>query len=331
MWPFAEQRRVEPGAEASQVSGGRSRRSSDWGRSGAVAAVVTGEWSGPYDPGRSSAIQVLGSPSEVGGRLGTLARAGMERWRDRLALVTGASGGVGAAVARALVQQGLKVVGCARTVSNIEELAAECKSAGYPGTLMPYRCDLSNEEDILSMFSAVRSQHSGVDICINNAGLARPDTLLSGSTSGWKDMFNVNVLALSICTREAYQSMRERKVDDGHIININSMSGHQVPPQSVAHFYSATKYAVTALTEGLRQELREAQTHIRATCISPGVVETQFAFKLHDKDPEKAAATYEHMKCLKPEDVAKAVIYVLSTPPHVQIGDIQMRPTEQVT
>ncbi|TEA35219.1 hypothetical protein DBR06_SOUSAS2810088, partial [Sousa chinensis] len=331
-----------------------------WGRSGAVAAVVTREWPGPYDPGRSSAIQVLGSPREVGGRLGTLARAGMERWRDRLALVTGASGGVGAAVARALVQQGLKVVGCARTVSNIEELAAECKSAGYPGTLMPYRCDLSNEEDILSMFSAVRSQHSGVDICINNAGLARPDTLLSGSTSGWKDMFNVNVLALSICTREAYQSMRERKVDDGHIININSMSGHQVPPQSVAHFYSATKYAVTALTEGLRQELREAQTHIRATlgpfgfhpfsatsprpgaqllsrlsllaqCISPGVVETQFAFKLHDKDPEKAAAIYEHMKCLKPEDVAKAVIYVLSTPPHVQIGDIQMRPTEQVT
>ncbi|XP_032946207.1 dehydrogenase/reductase SDR family member 11 isoform X1 [Rhinolophus ferrumequinum] len=275
-----------------------------------------------------------------------MARAGMERWRDRLALVTGASGGIGAAVVRALVQQGLKVVGCARTVGSIEELAAECKSAGYPGTLIPFRCDLSNEEDILSMFSAIRCQHSGVDICINNAGLARPDTLLSGSTSGWKDMFNmdpcwrhpialpglqVNVLALSICTREAYQSMKERKVDDGHIININSMSGHRVLPQSVVHFYSATKYAVTALTEGLRQELREAQTHIRATCISPGLVETQFAFKLHDKDPEKAAATYEHIKCLKPEDVAEAVIYVLSAPPHVQIGDIQMRPTEQVT
>ncbi|XP_077021174.1 dehydrogenase/reductase SDR family member 11 isoform X2 [Tamandua tetradactyla] len=260
-----------------------------------------------------------------------MARAGMERWRDRLALVTGASGGIGAAVARALVQQGLKVVGCARTVGNIEELAAECKSAGYPGTLIPYRCDLSNEEDILSMFSAVRSQHSGVDICINNAGLARPDTLLSGSTSGWKDMLNVNVLALSICTREAYQSMKERKVDDGHIININCMSGHRVEPQPMVHFYSASKYAVTALTEGLRQELREAQTHIRATCISPGVVETRFAFKLLDKEPEKAAATYENIKCLKPEDVAEAVIYVLSTPPHVQIGDIQMRPTEQVT
>ncbi|XP_010625094.1 dehydrogenase/reductase SDR family member 11 isoform X3 [Fukomys damarensis] len=181
------------------------------------------------------------------------------------------------------------------------------------------------------MFSAVRSQHSGVDICINNAGLARPDTLLSGSTSGWKDMFNVNVLALSICTREAYQSMKERNVDDGHIININSMCGHRILQDSVMHFYTATKYAVTALTEGLRHELREAQSHIRATCISPGLVETQFAFKLHDKDPERAAATYERIKCLKPEDVAEAVIYVLSCPPHVQIGDIQMRPTEQVT
>ncbi|XP_045629243.1 dehydrogenase/reductase SDR family member 11 [Ursus americanus] len=331
MWRrVAGERRVEPQPGARQ-NGGGFRRGSERARSAATAAAaVSEELPSPCDPGRSSAIQMSGSRSEVCGRLGTTARAGMERWRDRLALVTGASGGIGAAVARALVQQGLKVVGCARTVGNIEELAAECKSAGYPGTLIPHRCDLSSEEDILSMFSAVRSQHSGVDICINNAGLARPDTLLSGSTSGWKDMFNVNVLALSICTREAYQSMKEREVDDGHIININSMSGHQVSPHSVIHFYSATKYAVTALTEGLRQELREAQTHIRATCISPEVVETQFAFKLHDKDPEKAAATYERIKCLKPEDVAEAVIYVLSTPPHVQIGDVQMRPTEQV-
>uniref|UniRef100_A0A4X2L242 Dehydrogenase/reductase SDR family member 11 n=3 Tax=Vombatus ursinus TaxID=29139 RepID=A0A4X2L242_VOMUR len=181
------------------------------------------------------------------------------------------------------------------------------------------------------MFSAVRTQHKGVDICINNAGLARPEPLLSGHTSGWKDMLNVNVLAVSICTREAYQSMRERSVDDGHIINISSMSGYRVVAQSDVHFYSATKFAITALTEGLRQELREANTHIRATCICPGLVETGFAFKLHDNDPVKAAETYEHIQCLKPEDVAEAVIFVLSTPPHVQIGDIQIMPTEQVT
>uniref|UniRef100_A0A8C2U4P8 Dehydrogenase/reductase SDR family member 11 n=2 Tax=Galliformes TaxID=8976 RepID=A0A8C2U4P8_COTJA len=224
-----------------------------------------------------------------------------------------------------------KADGCFLPFSLPQKLAAECQSAGYPGTLIPYKCDLSNEEEILSMFSAIKTLHQGVDVCINNAGLARPEPLLSGKTEGWRTMIDVNVMAVSICTREAYQSMKERNIDDGHIININSMNGHSVVPQSVVHFYSATKYAVTALTEGLRQELREAKTHIRATCISPGLVETGFAFKLHDNDPERAAATYESIRCLKAEDMANAVIYVLSAPPHVQIGDIQMRPTEQIS
>uniref|UniRef100_A0A4W5LYP2 Dehydrogenase/reductase SDR family member 11 n=1 Tax=Hucho hucho TaxID=62062 RepID=A0A4W5LYP2_9TELE len=189
----------------------------------------------------------------------------MERWKGRVALVTGASVGIGAAVARALVQHGMKVVGCARNVDKIEKLAAECQSAGYSGTLIPYKCDLSCEEDILSMFSAIKTLHQGVDVCINNAGLAHNEPLLSGKTDSWRNMIDVNVLALSICTREAYQSMKERNVDDGHIININSMGGHRMVPSADEHFYCATKYAVTALTEGLRQELREAKTHIRAT------------------------------------------------------------------
>ncbi|XP_029468573.1 dehydrogenase/reductase SDR family member 11 [Rhinatrema bivittatum] len=253
----------------------------------------------------------------------------MERWKGRVALVTGASVGIGAAVARALVQQGMKVVGCARSVEKIEKLSAECQSAGYPGTIIPYKCDLCNEEEILSMFSAIKTMLQGVDVCINNAGLARPETLLTGKTEGWRTMIEVNVLAVSICTREAYRSMKERNVDDGHIININSMSGHRVLPTSIMHFYTATKYAITALTEGLRQELREAKSHIRATSISPGLVETNFAFKLHDNDPEKAAATYESIRCLKTEDIASSVLYVLGAPPHVQIGEIQLRPTEQ--
>lgn len=245
--------------------------------------------------------------------------------------MTGASVGIGAAIAKALVRHGMKVVGCARTVEKIEKLAAECQSAGLSGSLIPYKCDLSNEEEILSMFSAIKTLHQGVDVCINNAGLAHPEPLLSGKTECWRTMMDVNVLALSICTREAYQSMKERNVDDGHIININSMSGHRVVPSSTVHFYSATKYAVTALTEGLRQELREAKTHIRATAISPGLVETEFAFRLHSDDPEKAAATYASIKCLEADDIASSVVYALSAPPHVQIGDILMRPVEQAS
>ncbi|XP_047235287.1 dehydrogenase/reductase SDR family member 11a isoform X2 [Girardinichthys multiradiatus] len=243
----------------------------------------------------------------------------MERWKGRVALVTGASVGIGAAVTRALVQQGMRVVGCARNVDKIEKLAAECQSAGYSGTLIPYKCDLSNEEEILSMFSAIKTLHKGVDVCINNAGLAHNEPLLSGKTEGWRNMIDVNVLALSICTREAYKSMKE------------SMGGHRLVPSADEHFYCATKYAVTALTEGIRQELREEKTHIRATCISPGIVETEFAFRHHNSDPEKAAAVYESIKCLKAEDVASAVTFVLSAPPHVQIGDVQMRPVEQVS
>ncbi|XP_068441255.1 dehydrogenase/reductase SDR family member 11-like [Clinocottus analis] len=254
----------------------------------------------------------------------------MDRWRGRVALVTGASVGIGAAVAEELVRCGMKVVGCARDVEKIQNLAAECRRAGHRGVLVPFQCDLNNEEEILSMFAAIKEQHKGVDVCINNAGLGHPQSLLNGETSGWKNMLDVNVLALCICTREAYQSMKERNVDDGHIININSMSGHRVVNSANTHFYASTKYAVTALTEGLRQELREADTHIRATCISPGIVETEFFLRFYNNNTAKAADSYSKFKPLQTIDIANAVTYVLSAPPHVQIGDIQMRPVEQV-
>uniref|UniRef100_A0A9R1SD46 Dehydrogenase/reductase SDR family member 11 n=2 Tax=Cyprinus carpio TaxID=7962 RepID=A0A9R1SD46_CYPCA len=233
----------------------------------------------------------------------------MERWKGRVALVTGASVGIGAAVARALVQHGMKVVGCARNVDKIEKLAAECQSAGYSGTLIPYKCDLCNEEEILSMFSAIKTLHQGVDVCINNAGLAHNEPLLSGRTEGWRNMIDVS--AALYCVFEAFNSCC--------CSSLGSMGGHRMVPSADEHFYCATKYAVTAMTEGLRQELREAKTHIRATCISPGIVETEFAFRHHNSDPERAAAVYESIKCLKAEDIASAVTYVLSAPAHVQV------------
>uniref|UniRef100_A0A3P9KKY5 Dehydrogenase/reductase SDR family member 11 n=1 Tax=Oryzias latipes TaxID=8090 RepID=A0A3P9KKY5_ORYLA len=255
----------------------------------------------------------------------------MDRWRGRVALVTGASVGIGAAIARELVRGGMKVMGCARDVEKIKKLSAEFQSEDYSGVLVPFKCDLTCEEDILAMFAAIKAQHKGVDVCINNAGLAHPDSLLSGATSSWKNMLDVNVLGLSICTREAYKSMKERNVDDGHIIHINSICGHRVVNSPDIHFYTATKYAVTALTEALRQELRETNSHIRATCISPGLVETEFGPRLYSQQADKAATLYTQYKTLEAVDVASAVTYVLSAPPHVQIGDIVMRSVEQPT
>ncbi|XP_029963494.1 dehydrogenase/reductase SDR family member 11-like [Salarias fasciatus] len=253
----------------------------------------------------------------------------MERWRGRVALVTGASVGIGAAVSRELVRLGMKVMGCARDVEKIEKLAAEYRSAGLSGVLVPFKCDLTKEEEILSMFAAIKAQHQGVDVCINNAGLAHADHLLSGKTSNWKNMLDVNVLGLSICTREAYQSMKERNIDDGHIIQINSICGHIVIPSGDIHFYTATKFAVTALTEGLRQELHQTNSQIRATCISPGRVDTEFASRFYADTPEKAAAMSTEFKGLEAVDIVNAVVYVLGAPPHVQIGDIVMRPVRQ--
>ncbi|XP_047247949.1 dehydrogenase/reductase SDR family member 11-like isoform X1 [Girardinichthys multiradiatus] len=272
----------------------------------------------------------------------------MDRWTGRVALVTGASVGIGAIIAKELVRFGMKVVGCARNVDKIQALAVECQTAGYSGVLIPYKCDLTSVEDIQSMFAAIKAKHKGVDVCINNAGVAHPEHLLSGKTSGWKNMLDVNVLALSICSREAYQSMKERKIDDGHIMNLNSgiyqyffvnvgpsniffcfsIGGHNVINNSDVHFYTVTKYAVSALTEGLRQELREAKTHIRATSISPGMVETEFIYRLYSDNPEKAKAAYSRFKTLEAIDVANAVVYVLSAPPHVEIGELLFRPVE---
>ncbi|XP_077950183.1 dehydrogenase/reductase SDR family member 11-like isoform X2 [Gasterosteus aculeatus] len=147
----------------------------------------------------------------------------MDRWggqSGRVALVTGASVGIGASAAEELVRSGMTVVGCARDVEKMQ-LAVELQAAGHSGVQVPFQCDLNSEEEILSMFAAIKEQHRGVDVCINNAGLAHPESLLNGKTSGWKKMLDVNVLALCICTREVYQSMKERNVDDGHIININ--------------------------------------------------------------------------------------------------------------
>uniref|UniRef100_A0A672H2N2 Dehydrogenase/reductase (SDR family) member 11b n=1 Tax=Salarias fasciatus TaxID=181472 RepID=A0A672H2N2_SALFA len=177
------------------------------------------------------------------------------------------------------------------------------------------------------MFASIKAQHQGVDVCINNAGLAHADDLLSGKTSGWKNMLDLNVLGLSICTREAYQSMKERNIDDGHIIHINSICGHVVIPFADLHFYTATKFAVTALTEGLRQELHQANSLIRATCISPGRVESDFFNRLYVDCPDRASG-FAAFKALEAVDIANAVVYVLGAPPHVQIGDVVIRPRQ---
>jgi NADP-dependent 3-hydroxy acid dehydrogenase YdfG len=138
-------------------------------------------------------------------------------------------------------------------------------------------------------------------------------------------MLEVNVLALCVCTREAVKDMRARG-DAGHVIHVSSMAAHRVPAGSGV--YSATKYAVRSLTEGLRQELRALESGIRVTAISPGFVETEFAERYHDSR-EAAAKTYGRFKVLEDGDVAEAIAWALAAPAHMQVHDVLIRPTDQ--
>lgn len=142
-------------------------------------------------------------------------------------------------------------------------------------------------------------------------------------------MLDLNVLALSICSRESIKLMLENNINDGHIVDISSMSGHRITQSSATHFYGATKFAVKALAEGLRQELRALKSGIRISLISPGMVETQFAKRLVNSD-DKNFDPYSDKPVIKAEDISQIVVNVLQMPAHVEINDVLIRPTHQM-
>lgn len=252
----------------------------------------------------------------------------MERWSGRVALVTGASVGIGAAICRELVKNGMKVVGCARGVEKIKAIANESDIKSASGGLHAFKCDLTQEAEILAMFDEIRKTYGRLDVCINNAGLSITNSLLDGNTSDWKTILDVNVMALCICTREAVKLMREKNIDDGQVIHISSMAGHRIPGVNNG-FYSGTKFMVCTLAEGLRRELKEIKSHIRVACVSPGLVETEFAYRMEPNSPQKAKELYASVECLQGKDIARAVVAILQMPPHVDINDILVRPVEQ--
>lgn len=244
---------------------------------------------------------------------------------ESVAMVTGASSGIGRAIAHRLAQAGYRLALCARRQEKLQALQQDLVSQG--AEVVTQSVDLRCEADILAFFQGIRQRWGGVDVLINNAGLGHKQSLMAGDTAAWRDMLEVNVLALCICTREAIQDM-QTKGSRGHVIHIGSMSGHRVP--SGSGVYSATKFAVRSLTEGLRQELRAAGSAIRVSAISPGFVQTEFAEKYH-QSAAKAAEIYSQYPVLQPDDIATAVAYILQQPDHVQVHDLLVRPTWQMS
>ncbi|HEV7733895.1 MAG TPA: SDR family NAD(P)-dependent oxidoreductase [Candidatus Binatia bacterium] len=244
----------------------------------------------------------------------------MQALADRTVIVTGASSGIGEAAARAFVAAGARVVLAARRADRLQVLAAELGAAAL---VQP--TDMRVEADVVRLVATARERFGGVDVLVNNAGLGRKASLTSGPTEAWREMLEVNVLGLCIATREAIQDMERRGVA-GHVVHVSSMAGHRIPGPD-GGVYAASKFAVRALTEALRVELRAKQSPIRVTAISPGHVETEFAEVFHGSPA--GAEVYKRMKALEPGDVANAILWAVTQPPHVEVHDVLVRPTAQ--
>ena len=242
---------------------------------------------------------------------------------QKVVLVTGASSGIGKAVARWLASRGHHVVAGARREDRLEDLAEGTRAAAGAagGSLSTSRLDVTDLADVRSFFDGAVAEHGRVDVIVNNAGvmpLSRLDALL---VEEWDRMVDVNIRGLLHGIAAALPHFRER--GEGHVITTASVGAHEVVPTSAV--YSATKHAAWAITEGLRLE---ADPSIRVTTISPGVVESELADGITDPAAAEAMEAYRQAS-IDPEAIARAVEYAITQPPDVDVNEMIIRPTRQ--
>jgi 3-hydroxy acid dehydrogenase / malonic semialdehyde reductase len=242
--------------------------------------------------------------------------------RGRLALVTGASAGIGAATARALAQEGSDLIIVARRGDRLSALADELVSA-HGVDVQPVVLDVSDRRAVEDWARTREDLVQGVEIMVNNAGLARGmDPLHTGDPEDWETMVQTNVLGLLYLTRRVLPHMVQR--GSGDIVNLGSTAGRWVYPGGAV--YAATKHAVRVLSEGLRMDLQG--TGVRVVNIQPGLVETEFS-KVRLGDEAKASAVYADMTPLVAEDIAEAALWSLRRPRHVNVQELVVFPTDQ--
>jgi NADP-dependent 3-hydroxy acid dehydrogenase YdfG len=243
--------------------------------------------------------------------------------KDKIVFVTGASSGIGEACVKAFAAEGARLILIARRIERIKKLAdtlqSQHKIKSYVAQL-----DLRNYEQVKLTIASLPEEWQAIDILVNNAGLALGiEKIQDGVLENWETMIDTNVKGLLYVTKEILPGMLRR--NNGHIFNIASIAGIQVYPGG--NVYCASKSAVLALTEGMLVDL--VHTPIRVTAISPGMVETEFSFVRFKGDTERASKVYKGIQALTGEDVANAVIFCATRPPHVTISELVIIPTNQ--
>jgi NADP-dependent 3-hydroxy acid dehydrogenase YdfG len=224
---------------------------------------------------------------------------------ERVLLITGASSGIGAASARRAHEQGWRVVLAARSQERLRELAEQL---GGEEHALAVRCDVTEWEDQQRMVAHALERFGRLDAAFANAGFGGPRGFLSDTVEHWREMVLTNVYGAALTIRATIPSLRASK---GHLLLTGSVAGRRALPGSL---YSSTKWAVTGMAESARQELNGSG--VRVTVIEPGMVDTPFF-----DNPVSDA--------LEPADIARAVIYAISQPPHVDVNEILVRPTAQ--
>jgi NADP-dependent 3-hydroxy acid dehydrogenase YdfG len=246
-----------------------------------------------------------------------------ELLQGKVCVVTGASSGIGAATARRLAAAGATVAIAGRREDRLDQLANEISSAG--GKALAVRTDVAKEDEARALIERARSELGRLDVLVNNAGVMLLGPVEGADTDEWRRMVEVNLLGLFYCTHAALPVMREQ--GGGDIVNISSVAGRTA--RLGVGVYNATKWGVGAFSEALRQEA--LHSNIRVSVIEPGVVVTELAE--HSTHPMAVAAIEQMRKetkaPLQADDIAEAIFYVLSRPPHVNVSEVLIRPTEQ--
>ena len=244
----------------------------------------------------------------------------------KIVFISGASSGIGKACAEKFASAGANLILCARSIEKVDSLAIDLKSQ-YKVEILTRKLDVQDNKAINEVIDALPENWRKIDILINNAGLARGlEKVHEGDTDDWDAMIDTNVKGLLYLTRKVVPIMLENQVN-GHVINIGSIAGIQAYPNGAV--YCATKSAVKFISDGLRMDLVDKP--IRVTNVQPGMVETNFSVIRFHGDTEKADSVYQGIKPLSAEDIANVVIFAASAPPHVQICEVTVTPTNQAT
>ena len=239
----------------------------------------------------------------------------------KVAVVTGASSGIGEATVRSLAGEGAAVVAGARRKERLDGLVEEVTRDG--GKAIAVECDVTDEQQAHALVDQAVEEFGGVDILINNAGVMLLSKVEKGLSDEWRQMFDVNVLGLLYATDAALEAMKRQ--GSGHIVNVSSVAGRKTRP--TVGVYSGTKFAVNAISEAMRQELLE--DGIRITMVEPGAVATELTDHITDEEVREGLKQ-RNVEPLQSEDVANAIAYAVSQPQRVSVNEILIRPTQQM-